>query len=440
MSEREPDIIRLDDLGAELRALATWDAPAPEPGLWRAALTMPIRAERGRPALRSVERGDGSDRASTARSRHLFARAAQLVNRRISVPTVVTALLALAVLVVVLVPALGRARSTGAHRYSEVERDAPAMAQFDNAPDFNLNQGIQQPGRGAGGGLPASPAPMGMDYTFNGKDIGGDAWRAEVTPLARSSWGIPVGGAGVGAGTVERAVARSAAVDLATPDVRTAFLRAGAVADTLAGEFVEGSQFLGDKETASATITLRVRSDRLGAALAQLRELGTVVAEQQRGDDVTDQIVDLEARLKVERRMEQEMLGLLDERVKSPLKDVLELRSQLGELRRSIEKMVATQVQVERLVSLARIVVTIHVPLKPPTAESEAEKASKDSLQTYFSESMRGAWRGSLRVLTDALAFIVEIAIGGLPWWLLLAIVGLVLRRWWLRRIDAGAM
>jgi hypothetical protein len=45
------------------------------------------------------------------------------------------------------------------------------------------------------------------------------------------------------------------------------------------------------------TATLRVPSDQLDAAIAEVKEIGHVESESQSGEDVTSQYVDLQARL-----------------------------------------------------------------------------------------------------------------------------------------------
>lgn len=465
--------LSMDELGAQLKALVTWNAPAPD--LWRAALdsdeSLSVRRRRrplsgaaaigggaaaiggGAAAIGGGAEADAHDGGVGRPARSASSHAARFMRAKMRrVAGYAVAMLCVALVIGILLPSVGKARAVSHRTVAPTDADrerfesanelaAPAPPSFA-ASDWDKGRAQGAPAfetmMGTGGGTGGAPARGGISYGFGLSDPSGasrpEAW---ANKSAQDAGGAP-GDPGAAMSDAPRAVARSASIELVTDDVRAAFLRAGSVVDTIAGEFVEGSQFLGEKESASATIALRVRNDRLGAVLAKLREIGTVASEQQRGDDVTDQIVDLEARIRVERRMEQEMLGLLDERVKSPLKDVLELRAQLGEIRRSIEKMVAQQVQLERLVSLARVLVTIH----PPADKKEPVKAVEkdDSLGTYFFDSMRSAWRTSLRALTDAVAFLTELAIGGLPWWIGLASVGFLLRAWWKRRINSGAI
>ena len=64
------------------------------------------------------------------------------------------------------------------------------------------------------------------------------------------------------------------------------------------GEFVQDSTLTGNDDSERAELTLRVAAERLSEVLNELRLLGEVRTERVGGDDVTERVVDLEARLK----------------------------------------------------------------------------------------------------------------------------------------------
>jgi hypothetical protein len=73
-------------------------------------------------------------------------------------------------------------------------------------------------------------------------------------------------------------------------------------------------------------------------------------------------------------------------------------------------------------VSLATIVVSLH--------SEDAQPATNDqNLGAYFQDSMKHAWESSLRTLSDTAAFLVRLFVGGLVWWLLLALVAAIIWR-----------
>jgi hypothetical protein len=267
-------------------------------------------------------------------------------------------------------------------------------------------------GREVGDSTPAlrEPAPApGLDTLV-------DRERAPSMQIARAD------AADAALAPAERQVVRKATIELVTPDVRAVFLKATHLVSEASGEYVQESSVTGDGEEAAANVTLRVVASRLSAVLAGLRDLGEVHSENSVGEDVTEQMVDLEARLRNEQRVEAELLALLESRQDAPLKEILELRQTISSVRESIERLTAQRDRLSRLVSLASVLVIIRAD-----ADGIAP-GSKGSLMGYFGGAMGDSWRGGLRALSDTLAWIVRVLVGGAVWWALAAAVVLVVR------------
>lgn len=234
-------------------------------------------------------------------------------------------------------------------------------------------------------------------------------------------------GAGDALMSIDRMVARKAWIRLRVPDVRAAFARIQALPSEPAAEYIESTSFSGgDDEKATGTVVLRVRAARLTPVLGQLRALGDTVEETASADDVTDQVVDVQARLSNERRVEGELLSLLERRSGAPLREVLELQQSIGQVRQTIERLTAQRDRVGRLVSLSTITVAIE-------HESAAGRSSPAALGVgeRFGMTMSQAWAAALAMATDTLALLLKVAVGGLPLWLLLGVVGsFAWRRW----------
>ena len=215
----------------------------------------------------------------------------------------------------------------------------------------------------------------------------------------------------------ERFVVRKANIDLQAADVRATFAKAAHLISEARGEFVESSSLTGDGPAARANLTLRVAADRLGEVLTGLRELGVVISENTTGEDVTNQVVDVEARLRNEQRVESELLDLLASRKDAPLNDILQLRNSLSSVRQSIEQLVAQRDRLGRLVSLSSILVVIRA-----TPEEPKPAAAAPSITDYFVSRISDTWTGGLRFLADTLANLLGLLIGGMLWWLLAAV------------------
>lgn len=227
-----------------------------------------------------------------------------------------------------------------------------------------------------------------------------------------------------------RHVVRKSQIDLRAPDVRAVFSKVSFLVREADGEFVEESSMTGVGTDAQATLKLRVRADRISDVMNSLRGLGEVIGERSEGEDVTAQTIDLNARLRNEERVETELLHLLDSRQNAPLKDVLDLREKIGEVRREIERLTAQRDQISRLVALATVLVNIR--------SDQPEATPKPlSMTKYFFQNLRQAWDGGLTALADSIAWLVSVLVGGLVWWVGLLALALVARHAYRRHRSA---
>jgi hypothetical protein len=86
------------------------------------------------------------------------------------------------------------------------------------------------------------------------------------------------------------------------------------------------------------TASLRIPTSQLDGFLADVRKLGHVEEETRSNEEVSDQYVDLQARLKSARATEQRLIELLGTRT-GRLQDVLEAERELARIRGEIESM-----------------------------------------------------------------------------------------------------
>jgi len=220
-----------------------------------------------------------------------------------------------------------------------------------------------------------------------------------------------------------RQVVHKAAIDLRVTDVRGTFAKITLLPNEATGEYIETSSLTGEEPNIAASLTLRVAASRLSETLNALRTLGTVISESATGQDITDTVMDLEARLRNEERIEREVLALLDKRADSPLSEVLTVRTQLNDIRARIEAIKAQRERAGRMVALATIVINLRSEAQPlPVAEDSG-------IADYFIKSVSDAWQTSLRTLSDTAAFLIRTFLGGLVWWLLLGLLALGLWR-----------
>lgn len=229
---------------------------------------------------------------------------------------------------------------------------------------------------------------------------------------------------------IERSVVRSAAIELRADAVDELAERAAGLVSPLSGEHVESMRLGGDGSGRRADLVLRVAAARLDAVLAELRQLGRVETESVKGEDVTAQVVDVEARLRNERRVETELLELLSSRSDAPLKDILELREALARVREQIEQLQAQSSRLSTLVALSSVNVTIR----------STSAAGQSTFAARLSRDLGSAWSDSLTFLSRLAGTIARLAIGGLPFIAILALGIILWRRRASRAIQQGAL
>ena len=110
----------------------------------------------------------------------------------------------------------------------------------------------------------------------------------------------------------------------------------------------------------TGTVTYRVPADEYESFLATVNETGTVVSSQQRTEDVTDQVVDLEARLRTLRAQRDRLRELYQQA--NDTEEVLAVERRLSEVQTEIERAEARKASLERQVALSTVTVEIREP------------------------------------------------------------------------------
>ncbi|MGH9945759.1 MAG: DUF4349 domain-containing protein [Pyrinomonadaceae bacterium] len=84
-------------------------------------------------------------------------------------------------------------------------------------------------------------------------------------------------------------------------------------------------------------MTLRVPSDRFTETLSEIRAAsGRVISETVKGEDVTEEFIDIEARLKAKRALEQQFMEIMKRA--NTVDDALSVQGQLADVRGEIER------------------------------------------------------------------------------------------------------
>jgi len=253
--------------------------------------------------------------------------------------------------------------------------------------------------------------------------------RSGVAPLPAEEKAAYVGvdaAAVANAASTERMVVRTASLDLIVPDTEKALTDIQAMARELGGYVVsvEAYQY---QEGRQAMVTFRVPSDALDTALERLRAMATTVRrESVSGQDVTDQYVDLQSRLRHLEAKEKQLLEFLDRA--EDTEAVLAVYEQLSATQAEIEQVKGRMQYLENQAALA----TVTVSLTPDVMAQPLETGGWNLPAT-----VRSAVEALLNVLEFFVKALIYLVIVALPALILLAlpvVAMFLLVRWLVRR------
>lgn len=153
-------------------------------------------------------------------------------------------------------------------------------------------------------------------------------------------------------------IERTATLNIATRDFEQMRSRIDGILARRHGYLAELTLSTPQGAGRSLTASLHVPAAELDAALIDLRQLGRVENEGQKGEDVTRQYADLVARLANARNTEQRLAQILAQRT-GKLSDVLEVEREISRVRGEIEQMEAERRTTADLVAFATAQLTV---------------------------------------------------------------------------------
>lgn len=237
----------------------------------------------------------------------------------------------------------------------------------------------------------------------------------------------------------DRKVIRRANLALQADDTRKAFDEITSLAEASGGFVANANVYPVEEEGGHPRVvmTLRIPADQLNAVMSAIKgSVEEVISESQGADDVTEQYVDLEARLTNLRALEVELRALLEEVRKQPNADpekLLQVYNEISSTRGQIEQIQGQLNYLDDVVSLA----TLDVSLAPTPAVVPIVEDTWEPI-----EVARDALRSLVGGLQDVADWAINFALFTLPMLLLTLAIPLTAgflfyRRWRKNRTTA---
>lgn len=304
-------------------------------------------------------------------------------------------------LVLTLALAASALAGCGGSRSGSMERSAEVTAPAGNAaPQGQPADGIKAAVGGGGGDRAQTPA---QNVSLQQADA------AQTQPVP-----------------AERKIIRDATLTLEVEDPTKAAERVTSIAESRGG-FVVSSESRhvssGGRKGQSYevfTVQFRVPAAQFDAALKDVRATaGEVTAEKVSGKDVTEEYIDLEARLRTQRALEAQLLDILKRA--NAVDDAISVQRELATVRGDIERVEGRRRFLESQSSLS----TINVTLQPPAPLIGT---------TGFFHSVAEALGDGVDIAANITLFLIRAFLALLPVFIFLVLPAYFILRWMFRR------
>lgn len=192
------------------------------------------------------------------------------------------------------------------------------------------------------------------------------------------------------------------------------------------GGFVADEQTYNDDKgrTQSSVLTLRIPSNHFDDAMREFDELGTVSDAKRKVEDVTTEVIDVDARIRTEQVSLQRLRGFL---AKAATVDaMIRLESEIARREANLASLQAQQRYLDDQTTLSTIVLTMQETDAAPPPPEKKEDPLEDA---GFLTGLHNGWNALLDIL-----LVVATVLGAvLPFGVVLGLVG-VPAYLWLRR------
>jgi hypothetical protein len=225
----------------------------------------------------------------------------------------------------------------------------------------------------------------------------------------------------------ERKIIRNAEITMEVSSTTDTQHRVASIAETNGGFVVTSEAKQRDnvdpaQRTLDIKLVVRVPSPQFGVTFDEIKKLATNTPQENvSGQDVTEEFIDLEARIKTQKALEQQFLEIMRQAYK--VADALEVQRQIADVRTDIEKLEGRKRFLENRASLSTITVNIQAP-KPVIAVTS----------TGFGQNVREAVSDSIGMASDIVLFFVRFAILMIPILLFIGLPSALVARFLMRR------
>ncbi len=203
---------------------------------------------------------------------------------------------------------------------------------------------------------------------------------------------------------IERKIVRNADLELEADAPEEAQNKIAAIAESKGGFVVESNQSSSDEHSGirdTVTMTVRVPAAKFNESLDEIRKTSSRVrSENVKGEDVTEEFIDIEARLKTQKALEEQFLEIMKR--SNSVQDALNIQREIATVRGEIEKIEGRRKFLENQSSLS----TIKIRLQTPAVFSTNSSGFFAQVKQSFGRGFDAALSFMLVLITMAIALL----------------------------------
>jgi len=221
---------------------------------------------------------------------------------------------------------------------------------------------------------------------------------------------------GQGAPIAKRKIILNHAITLEVKSVGVSLEALQRLAEASGGYVFNSTRAGSEGGPVSGQVGMRVPSGKASGVMKSIRGMGRVESENSTAEDITEEYVDLEARLKNAKSSEARLFGLYDKAGK--LSDVLAVEKELTRVRGDIESFEAKKKNWDLLTAMVTIEITLHEP-----------SGGFPSGHRFWS-TIKDAFGKSFEVIADSFHALIVFAAVVLPWLAVFGPIVCLLVKW----------
>lgn len=163
----------------------------------------------------------------------------------------------------------------------------------------------------------------------------------------------------------------------------------------------------------TATYTIRIPADKFKSFLSETGDIGTIILNTSKGDDVTDTYFDTKAHIESLSIQEDRLLELLKKA--TLLKDILDLEDRLSQVRFEIEQLTGNLNELTSLIALSTVTIKIN----------EVEVITEPQPEGFWAE-VAATFSASVKALVNTLRGLSLVLVAVFPFFITIGIILLI--------------